>query len=241
MAGIALPLLGIVASVVVSVGRDGTPPASPASADGRQAPVSEPSTASPTPSQTLSPSPSPSRSTTGPSPSPGKSTAQTAEVSLTPPAGYGAARTGTWGVVPGDCVQQENQLVDLDTGESRVEREYGGRVKDPGGAELFYWPESCSFSDRYRLRGMPNTRVGILRADAPHTAEACKAAANTGLATLNLADAKATKDRGFVIGAAICSVTTEGAIAMASIDHMSGDSMTEVSANGNLYVWPKSP
>ncbi|MEU5149241.1 hypothetical protein AB0G42_18870 [Streptomyces yangpuensis] len=42
----------------------------------------------------------------------------------------------------------------------------------PGGAELLYWPDTCTGIGDYLLRALPNTRVGLLRADAPRTAEA---------------------------------------------------------------------
>ncbi|MGW7327647.1 hypothetical protein ACWGIU_03310 [Streptomyces sp. NPDC054840] len=130
--------------------------------------------------------------------------------------------------------------MDLDTGESRVEQERNGAVEKPGGAELLYWPDTCTGIGDYVLRALPNTRVGLLRPDAPRTAEACKAAAGTGFAALPLSEKLDTKERGFTVGAAICAVTADGAVAMAVIDHMSGGSTVDVSVSGNLYVWPQA-
>lgn len=233
--GIAIPLLGIVVSVIVSGGRDAAAPA-PISATGSQTAVP-----TPTPTDPAPPAPSPTL-TAGPTvtPRPSGSTTPSADTDLTPPAGHGPARKATWGLAPAPCTQHEQQLVDLDTGESRVEQEDNGAVANPGGAELLYWPDTCTGIGDYVLRALPNTRVGLLRADAPRTAEACKAAAGTGFAALPLYERRDTKERGFTVGAALCAVTADGAVAMALIDHMSGGATTDVSVSGNLYVWPQT-
>ncbi|MGY4386767.1 hypothetical protein [Streptomyces sp. TE12347] len=173
-------------------------------------------------------------------PRPSGITTPSADTDLTPPDGHGPARKAAWGLAPAPCTQHEQQLVDLDTGESRVEREDNGSVANPGGAELLYWPDTCTGIGDYVLRALPNTRVGLLRADAPRTAEACKAAAGTGFAALPLSEGRDTKERGFTVGAAVCAVTADGAVAMALIDHMSGGATTDVSVSGNLYVWPQA-
>ncbi|MFE1271619.1 hypothetical protein [Streptomyces sp. NPDC058757] len=263
MAGIALPLLGIVASLVVGMDRDGTSPAaappsssssspdSPDSSDpsgspGPLDPASSEEPVEPTTSASASGSDSASgdESTVPPldppdSPRPTGSGASTTRVDLAPPRGHGPARESSWGLTPAPCTNYEQQLIDLDTGLSRVEKEDDGKIGEPGGAELHYWPEDCTGYADYRLRGVPNTRVGLLRAGEPHTAEQCRKVSNTGLPPLNLNQSKTIEQAGFVVGAAICSVTTEGAVAMATIDHISeGDA--EDTASGTLYVWPKT-
>ncbi|MFJ4215623.1 hypothetical protein ACIP27_23165, partial [Streptomyces hydrogenans] len=162
-------------------------------------------------------------------------------VDLAPPRGHGPARESSWGLTPAPCTNYEQQLIDLDTGLSRVEKEDNGRIGEPGGAELHYWPDTCTGGADYRLRGVPNTRVGLLRADAPHTAEQCRKVSNTGLPPLDLNDSETIEQAGFVVGAAICSVTTEGSVAMATIDHISdGGIGGEATASGTLYVWPET-
>ncbi|MCX4525603.1 MULTISPECIES: hypothetical protein [unclassified Streptomyces] len=218
--------------MIVSGGRDASPASTPAPAASTPAPAAAgPQTAAATPPRTDATSPAPGRSA---------SAAPPAEIDLTPPAGHGPVRKATWGLAPAPCTQHEQQLVDLDTGESRVERERDGAVENPGGAELLYWPDTCTGIGDYVLRGLPNTRVGLLRADAPRTAEACRAAAGTGFGPLPLFDTTRTKQRGFAVGAAVCAVTAEGAVSMATIEHLSGGSTTDVSVSGSLYVWPKA-
>nr|WSW69467.1 hypothetical protein OG461_26555 [Streptomyces sp. NBC_00995] len=184
---------------------------------------SEPPTATPGDTASASPSPSP-------------------DVDLAAPAGYAEATETMWGLAPGSCEHYEQQIVDLDDGTSRVESGEGV-VKDPRGAELLYWPsESCigHFGD-YQLRALPNTRVGLLRADMPKTFESCKAASGTGFGGLQLADGSESEARGFVEGAAVCSVTDKGAVSMALIEHTDGGTFDDVSVSGRLYVWPKAP
>ncbi|MFF9503672.1 hypothetical protein [Streptomyces sp. NPDC014656] len=252
MAGIALPLLGIVASLVVGMDRDAASPAAappPASSDSSGSPdsVSSEEPTEPTPSASGSDSASGDESTAPPldppdSPLPSGSGAPATQVALAPPPGHGPARESSWGLAPAPCTNHEQQLIDLDTGLSRVESEDNGRIEEPGGAELHYWPENCTGSADYRLRGVPNTRVGLLRADDPHTAEHCRKVSNTGLPPMDLNDSGTIERAGFVVGAAICSVTAEGAVAMATIDHISDSGIGgEATASGTLYVWPKKP
>ncbi|WP_187285030.1 hypothetical protein [Streptomyces sp. OR43] len=166
----------------------------------------------------------------------------TSDVDLTAPAGYAEATETMWGLAPGSCEHSEQQIVDLDDGMSRVESG-DGVVKDPRGAELLYWPsESCidDFGD-YQLRALPNTRVGLLQAGMPKTFESCKAASGTGFGGLQLSDGSESEARGFVEGAAVCSVTDHGAVSMALIEHMDGGTFDDVSVSGRLYVWRKSP
>ncbi|MET9517957.1 hypothetical protein [Streptomyces sp. NPDC002994] len=146
-----------------------------------------------------------------------------------------------WGIAPVPCTQHEQQLVDLDDGRNRVEPEDGGAVKEPGGAELLYWPDTCYGSD-YLLRGLPNTQVGLLRADSQKSFESCESASRAGFGALALSQATDRRDRGFVEGAAVCSVTNEGAVAMAVIEHIdeAGGTSFDVSVSGSLYVWSKS-
>ncbi|MFJ6867427.1 hypothetical protein ACIQRS_24975 [Streptomyces termitum] len=246
VAGIALPLLGIVASVVVGMDRGDEPPAAatppPTTASSSSAPA--------TPSADDQPVSTPSSADDGAaaspldppdSPAPRTSAPAGGQVDLTAPAGHGPARESSWGLTPAPCTNSEQQLIDLDTGLSRVEAEDNGRIKEAGGAELQFWPENCTGSDDYRLRGVPNTRVGLLRADDPHTADTCRKMSNTGLPPMDLNDEKTTEQAGFTVGAAICAVTTEGAVAMATIDHISdGGIGGEATASGTLYVWPKA-
>ncbi|MEU2548198.1 hypothetical protein ABZ618_22620 [Streptomyces roseolus] len=261
MAGIALPLLGIVASLIVGMDRDDAPPAAAASSSpssdsassgsassGSADAASSEEPAAPTTTASEPASASASGETGTPasldppdSPLPSASGASTTRVDLAPPRGHGPVRESSWGLTPAPCTNYEQQLIDLDTGLSRVEKEDDGKIGEPGGAELHYWPDTCLGGGDYRLRGVPNTRVGLLRADAPHTAENCRKVSNTGLPPLNLNENKTIEQAGFVVGAAICSVTTEGSVAMATIDHISeGGYDGEDTASGTLYVWPKT-
>jgi hypothetical protein len=159
---------------------------------------------------------------------------------LTAPAGYAQVRKTMWGLAPQPCTQHEQQLVDLDDGRSRVEPEDNGAVNDPGGAELLYWPDTCTGIGDYMLRALPHTRVGLLRADMAKSFEACQAAAETGFGALALHETTDRENRGFVEGAAMCSVTDQGAVAMAVIEHLEGGATSDVSVSGSLYVWSKS-
>ncbi|WP_328673643.1 hypothetical protein OG905_19445 [Streptomyces sp. NBC_00322] len=130
--------------------------------------------------------------------------------------------------------------MDLDDGQSRVEPEDNGAVKDPGGAELLYWPDTCTGIGDYTLRALPNTRVGLLRADMEKSFKSCQAAAGTGFGALALYQTGDREKRGFVEGAALCAVTDQGAVSMAVIEHMDGGATSDVSVSGSLYVWSKS-
>jgi len=80
-----------------------------------------------------------------------------------------------------------------------------------------------------------------VRVVGPHTAEQCRKVSNTGLPPLDLNDSETIEQAGFVVGAAVCSVTTEGSVAMATIDHISdGGIGGEATASGTLYVWPET-
>lgn len=182
--------------------------------------------------------------TPGETESPNPSSSSSSDVDLTAPAGYAKATTTMWGLAPAPCNQNEQQLVDLDDGSSRVEPagsgSGNGAVKDPRGAELLYWPVRCWDSDNYQLRALPNTRVGLLPADMPKSLESCRAASGTGFGALGLLDSYERRKRGFVEGAALCSVTDHGAVSMALIEHID-DGSDEASVSGTLHVWPKSP
>lgn len=214
-------------------------PAPPAAA-ASSSPRTEPTDALPSPDHAWAESESPTAtpSDTG---SPNPSSSSSSDVDLTVPAGYAKATETMWGLAPPSCDQNEQQIVDLDDGMSRVESG-SGAVKEPRGAELLYWSDEClnHFGD-YQLRALPNARVGLLRADTPKSFEACKAAAGTGFGGLLLTSESEREARGFVEGAALCSVTDRGAVSMALIEHMDGGTFDDVSVSGRLYVWSKSP
>ncbi len=237
--GIAIPLVGIL--VTVAFGGNGSGPTA-APAPGPVDSVTRP--ASPSPSSTP-----PSEDTDATEPgtpaatdkAPSASSSATPEADLTAPDGYAEALSTMWGLAPVPCTQHEQQLVDLDDGTSRTEDEDNGAVKEPGGAELLYWPDTCTGIADYMLRALPNTRVGLLRADAPKSFDSCRAAAGTGFGALALAQRPDRERRGFVEGAAVCSVTDKGAVAMAVIEHIADETTNEVSVSGPLYVWAAAP
>ncbi|MFE9455532.1 hypothetical protein [Streptomyces californicus] len=238
--GIAIPLVGIL--VTVAFGGSNPPPTA-APAPGAADQVTRP--ASPTPADAPSSAdpdaePDPDAAEPGALVPSGAtpSGSATPEVDLTAPDGYAEALSTMWGLAPAPCTQREQQLIDLDDGTSRTETEDNGAVKDPGGAELLHWPETCNNLGDYKLRALPNTRVGLLRADTPKSFDSCRAAAGSGFGALDLPSKNDREDRGFVEGAALCSVTDKGAVAMAVIEHISGDSLDDVSVSGPLYVWP---
>ncbi|MFD5414406.1 hypothetical protein [Streptomyces nojiriensis] len=150
-----------------------------------------------------------------------------------------------FGISPGQCSNgYEEQLTDLDSGQSRfvVPPDLSRPTEvEVGGAELLYWPENCNRTADYHLRAMPKATVGILRKGSPQSFASCQAAANTGLGPLRLGRKEDRESRGFVSGAAICSVTDRGAIAMAVIEHISGREYDDPTVTGTLYVWSKSP
>ncbi|MFH9756280.1 hypothetical protein ACWGBY_19050 [Streptomyces griseus] len=174
-------------------------------------------------------------------PSASSSASALPEVDLTAPDGYTEALSATWGLAPVPCTQHEQQLVDLDDGTSRTEDEDNGAVQEPGGAELLHWPDTCNSLGDYKLRALANTRAGLLRADAPKSFDSCRAAAGTGFGALDLSQRIDREDRGFIEGAALCSVTDQGAVAMAVIEHIDGRSTDDVSVSGPLYVWAAAP
>lgn len=239
--GIAIPVVGIVVTVLVSgsPGNGGAP--APAAASG-SSPQTKPSAPS-SPDQAGAESPSSSATPSAaaePSASADPSASASPDADLTSPAGYGQVVRTMWGLAPAPCTQHEQQLVDLDDGTSRVEPENNGAVADRGGAELLYWPDTCTGFGDYLLRGLPNARVGLLRTDMPKSFESCQAAAGTGFGALALSETTDREERGFVEGAAICSVTDQGAVTMAVIEHMDGGATDDLSVSGSLYAWPKS-
>ncbi|MFD7123720.1 MULTISPECIES: hypothetical protein [Streptomyces] len=174
-------------------------------------------------------------------PSASASASASPEADLTAPDGYAKALSTMWGLAPVPCTQHEQQLIDLDDGTSRTEDEDNGAVQEPGGAELLYWPDTCTGLGDYQLRALPNTRVGLLRVDAPKSFDSCRAAAGTGFGALALSERNDREDRGFVEGAALCSVTDKGTVAMAVIEHISGGAVDDVSVSGPLHVWAATP
>ncbi|WP_328789466.1 hypothetical protein [Streptomyces sp. NBC_00273] len=145
-----------------------------------------------------------------------------------------------FGITPGQCTNFEEQLTDLDTGQSRIvvpQNVTRPTEVEAGGAELLYWNESCD----YRLRAMPQATVGILRKGTPRSFASCKAAANTGLGPVNMTRIADREARGLVVGASFCSVTDRGAIAMAVIEHIAGSYGDDPTVTGTLYVWSKTP
>ncbi|MFD0022243.1 hypothetical protein [Streptomyces sp. NPDC058382] len=240
MGGIAIPLVGILASLIVSNDHDtASAPAPAPTAAAADSP--RPRTSGPaSPVQDSTESPSPTADPPSPSADPTSPSASPSDADLTSPAGYAPVRTAMWGLAPERCTVHEQQVVDLDDGASRVETERSGLVEEPRGAELVYWPDTCSGMSDYLLRALPNTRVGILRADMPKSFDSCKAASGTGLGSLALAQDDVREERGFVEGAALCSVTDQGAVSMALIDHIAEGDRFDVSVSGALYVWPKA-
>lgn len=214
----------------------------PPPATASSSPRTEPTDALPSPDHAWAESESPTATPSDTeSPNPSSSSSSSSDVDLTAPAGYAKATETMWGLAPPSCDQNEQQIVDLDDGMSRVEPG-SGAVKEPRGAELLYWSDEClnHFGD-YQLRALPNARVGLLRADATKSFEACRAAAGTGFGGLQLSNEGEREARGFVEGAALCSVTDRGAVSMALIEHMDGGAFDDVSVSGRLYVWPESP
>ncbi|MFJ6486196.1 MULTISPECIES: hypothetical protein [unclassified Streptomyces] len=144
-----------------------------------------------------------------------------------------------FGITPGQCTNFEEQLTDLDTGQSRIvvpQNVTRPTEVEAGGAELLYWNESCD----YHLRAMPQATVGILRKSTPQSFASCKAAANTGLGPVNMTRIADREARGIVVGASLCSVTDRGAIAMAVIEHIAASNGGDPTVTGTLYVWSKT-
>ncbi|MEV7557386.1 hypothetical protein [Streptomyces sp. NPDC089795] len=144
-----------------------------------------------------------------------------------------------FGITPGQCTNFEEQLTDLDTGQSRMvvpQNVTRPTEVEAEGAELLYWNEGCD----YRLRAMPQATVGILRKGTPQSFASCKAAANTGLGPVNMKRNSEREARGIVVGASFCSVTDRGAVAMAVIEHIAGGYGDDPTVTGTLYVWSKA-
>ncbi|MGX1950319.1 hypothetical protein ACWIGY_08475 [Streptomyces anulatus] len=199
--------------------------------------------------QPASPSPSGMPSSKEPEPAPeppapsdeAPSASASPAADLTAPEGYAKALSTMWGLAPVPCTQHEQQLIDLDDGTSRTEDENNGAVQEPGGAELLYWPDTCTGLGDYQLRALPDTRVGLLRVDAPKSFDSCRAAAGTGFGALALSDRTDREERGFVEGAALCSVTDKGTVSMAVIEHIAGGAVDDVSVSGPLHIWAATP
>lgn len=194
------------------------------------------------------PSSSPSRSASATSvpplasPSPASPSPSAAGPDLAAPAGY-QPRQGRWGIAPPVC--GETLLVDLDAGVSTsVKVKYageGGSAEQTAATELEYRPKSlgCGNGDApvyMELLSATGRQVGVLRAGQPQTFENCRAAAGTGFGPVQLGGS-AAKERGLVKGAAVCSVTDQGAVAMALIEEASNEYTPTVS--GRLIVWAK--
>ncbi|MFF3321644.1 hypothetical protein [Streptomyces sp. NPDC002889] len=112
------------------------------------------------------------------------------------------------------------------------------------GAELEYradteWPctDNGTQPIAMELRSATGSHVGMIREGQPRTFENCRAAAGTGFGPMSFFGS-GEETRGFVRGAAVCSVTDQGSVAMALIDDLSNED-TPV-AGGRLIVWTKS-
>jgi hypothetical protein len=236
--GIAIPVVGILVTVAFG-GKDSGPVAAPApgTVDSATQPASPSPSGMPSSKEPELEPPAPPDE----APPASASASASPEADLTAPDGYAKALSTMWGLAPVPCTQHEQQLIDLDDGTSRTEDENNGAVQEPGGAELLYWPDTCTGLGDYQLRALPNTRVGLLRVDAPKSFDSCRAAAGTGFGALALSERNDREDRGFVEGAALCSVTDKGTVAMAVIEHISGDAVDDVSVSGPLHVWAATP
>lgn len=163
VAGIVVPLAGIAASIFVATTNNSAPaakaPPAPAPTTGNSSPGSQangPALSTSPPASGIAPPPSLS-------PLPSKTPPPAAD--LASPAGYTLNQT-MFGITPGQCTNFEEQLTDLDTGQSRIvvpQNVTRPTEVEAGGAELLYWNESCD----YRLRAMPQATVGILRKGTP--------------------------------------------------------------------------
>ncbi|MFD7262732.1 hypothetical protein [Streptomyces sp. NPDC059874] len=237
--GIVIPVVGTVATVFATSEKNDT---SPPPARGATAPATNGS-ASPEPSA------SPSRSASGrsvaplASPSSASPSASATGPDLSAPAGY-QPHQGRWGVAPPVC--GETLLVDLDAGVStsvKVKQAGdGGSAEQTATTELEYRPKSLGCSTNgdapgyMELLSATGRQVGVLRAGQPQTFENCRAAAGTGFGPVQLGGS-AAKERGLVKGAAVCSVTNQGSVAMALIEEVSNEYTPTVS--GRLIVWSK--
>jgi hypothetical protein len=231
--GILIPVIGILVTLIA--GRD-TPSDSPQAhgpgpAEGAGTPTAPQTPTDSTPSP-VAPTRSASPASTKPSPA-GKG-----------PAGY-TLEEYAWGISAKDCASSpyETQLVDLDGHPSRtVTGEPGQRLGPAGRWELVHWqPGGCM--EGLTLQALPNVQAGVLRSDQPKSFEACRKAAGTGFGPLDLSSVSQRSSRGVAPGAAVCSVTNEGSVAMAVIEHI--DQAVSVTASpsvtGTLHVWSKTP
>ncbi|MFD9727392.1 hypothetical protein [Streptomyces sp. NPDC059072] len=240
--GIVVPVVGTVATLFATSAKND--PATPPAASGA-APATAGS-ASPRPSPQAS-SPSPSVSETKIAPLPGPSSASPSPSGsgpdLTAPAGY-QTQQGRWGIAPPPC--GETQLVDLDAGVSTtVKVKYAGEgptTEQTAAIELEYRPDSLGCgnagdaSTYVKLMTTTGRQVGVLRAGQAQTFENCRAAAGTGFGPVQLGGSDA-QGRGIVKGAALCSVTDRGSVAMALVEESSKEYSPTVS--GRLIVWSK--
>ncbi|MGW7436562.1 hypothetical protein [Streptomyces sp. NPDC054849] len=236
--GIVVPVVGTVATVFATSGRnDAQPPSAGGTASAVTA--SNPVVAS-SPSKSATPSVAPlvtRPGTASPSPTP------SAASDLSAPAGY-QPHQGRWGIAPPPC--GETLLVDLDAGVSTSVKVRstgeGATAEQSAPTELEYRPESfgCHGSGEaptyVKLLSTTGRQVGVLRAGQPQTFENCRAAAGTGFGPVQLGGG-AAEGRGLVKGAAICSVTDQGAVAMALIEDVSKEYSPTMS--GRLVVWSK--
>ncbi len=108
--------------------------------------------------------------------------------------------------------------------------------------ELEYRPDrqGCGMSgiapSSTELRSVTGRQVGVLRAGQPQTFENCRAAAGTGFGAVRLGGSTAT-ERGLVRGAALCSVTDRGSVAMALVEDLGTGPAPAL--GGRLVVWSK--
>ncbi|MFD9409957.1 hypothetical protein ACFWBN_23490 [Streptomyces sp. NPDC059989] len=236
--GIVVPVVGTVATVFATSERNDPPP----HAAGASAPAASASTpqTTPSPSKSATPSvaplaPSPGTSSTSPSPAAGPD--------LSAPAGY-RPQQGRWGIAPPPC--GETLLVDLDAGVStsvKVRRDGDtAPAEQTTATELEYRPEDLGCGNAgdaatyVQLRSATGRQVGVLRAGQPQTFENCRAAAGTGFGPVQLGGG-AAQGRGLVKGAALCSVTDKGSVALALIEDVSKEYSPTMS--GRLIVWAK--
>ncbi|MEU9375897.1 hypothetical protein AB0D94_19215 [Streptomyces sp. NPDC048255] len=237
--GIVVPVLGTAATVFATTGKkDPSPPATgapaPASASAPSAAPASGPPGSATPSVgPVTPLPGPSSVSASPPAAP----------DLSAPAGY-QVRQGRWGVAPPLC--GGTLLVDLDAGVSTTAALRSTSAEVPAEltarTELEYRPHSqgCGMSgitpSSTELRSAVGRQVGVLRADQPQTFENCRSAAGTGFGAVRMGG-KTAQERGLVRGAALCSVTDQGSVAMARVEDLGSDAAPAV--GGGLVVWSK--
>ncbi len=221
--GIVIPMLAILATLLVRP--SATDPSSASASTG--SPSGNPESQKPVTTTPSSPSvsPVPRESST-----------------LKAPAGY-TLRKLAWGISAGDCKSHQQQIVDLDTGTSRftttAPAALGTVPASDRSSELIYYSRPdvlCGFSAI--LRAAAGGTVGLLPSGSPKTFTSCRDAAGTGFGPLELDEVDRRESRGFIKGAAVCSVTQNGAVAMAVIDGISQEDLPAV--RGDLFVWSKN-